>query len=213
MTYHGYYVNVDWYLKASLNTQEFLSPATHAEEDFLLLDQNTPIDPLPALAPEEAPNKSKIEAFFRFLLEIGWVLLIMLLVTNFNCQHNDAIPWIVMPLALIIAWIARRKIINFVLERIIEVKEAQVKPLTIQPGDEVSCRLQFQANTSIYLDHITTVIRAKECSTRDREQGNNGKSTPFILSKPSNRTAKSLRQGDGSPLIAPFPFPPMHPDL
>jgi hypothetical protein len=171
LTYHGHNVNVDWYLKASLNTQEFFHPQTHAEEDFLLLDRDRPAVPMAEPLPEAEPNQSKTDALRPWLLALApamAVLLLVLLVLMFINFIPNGISTCLMPgilLILIIAWFARREIINFVMLRNIEIKEAQVDPLTLYPGDQARCHLQFQAKTSIYLDHIAAVVRAVERST------------------------------------------------
>ena len=190
LTYHGHYLNVDWYLKASLDTQEFLHPTTHVEEDFLLIDRDMPVASMPAPAPEEAQNNSKIAAFLPFLAGIGWALWIGLMSLSHMTSVLILILGIAIPFALMIAWLFRRRIINSMLQRIIEVKEAQVNPSTIQPGDQASCHLQLQANTTVYLDHIAAVIRARESSISG--SGTNVHSKEYTLY--SKQTVKSYGQ-------------------
>jgi hypothetical protein len=166
LTYHGHYVNVDWYLKASMYIPG--ADDLDTEEDFLLVARESPAGnqsffPLPGAA----PSHPKIPWFTILLCILAISFLIIGGVFLLMPQPSVALSVIYFPvIGFFVAFIARKKIFALLFALKIDVKEVQVKPPTIHPGDRASCLVKFQTRGSVYLDKITVQISAEEYASK-----------------------------------------------
>ena len=170
LTYHGHYVNVDWYLEAKLdvnrlkaliNVPSFFS----VEEDFLLIDSEPPLkdrlskmgDGITDYSPP-SESSSSFSSLTDVLLLLTGIPIFFLAYFLFSGGYPAAA---ILLIVFLIALIVRKKIYDFAFKSKIEIKEIYLTPV-IHPGDRAGCRIQFRIKSSIYLDQIATTVLAVE---------------------------------------------------
>ncbi len=163
-TYHGHYVNIDWYLKATMLLPR--AQITSDEVDFLLVGResrgmfwsgDTSLIRTNLSFREKHPSISSI---LYMLLSGGLIILVAFLLSGFTLGIHPAI-WIAW-IGFLIALAARKKIFNLAFKLKINIEKVQVEPPIIHPGDVASCQIKFLTKIPVYLDHIAAVVRAEE---------------------------------------------------
>ena len=170
LTYHGHYLNVDWYLKAQLDaplTPGFLDP--QSETELLVLPKEGesiylgPTYKAPDDAKRAAANKwgSLIMAGV-----FGGIGLVVFLVFNSLAVNGPAfirlfslIPLIFVALAIWIGFSAMRN--SLARSKLGEVKVSFSKRQVV-PGGNLTARLEFQAQKQLNLMKISITLKGYE---------------------------------------------------
>jgi hypothetical protein len=158
LSYHGYYFNIDWYLKATLDILH--APDLSTEEDFLLVGKDPPKDDWPEYPRQvetrpSVPSKSSANFSSNSLILVAGVIL-----ATFLLAIRPALG--VVFIALLIAFFFRKHIFNLAFKLKMDMKEVQIQPPEIHPGDRAACLISFQTKSSVYLDHIEVFVKAVE---------------------------------------------------
>jgi hypothetical protein len=187
-TYHGRILNVDWYVTAHLDIPRHRNIKT--EQDFLLIASEAPnVICLGDIwrSKDQLPNRSRYERkmipghpdtrpanLARDLsAKIFSGVLGLLFVVIFSL---DSLKYYILGfIGLLICLAIFLKIYSYassviskaICKCMFEIRDLQVMPSDLYPGDWVTCRLQFQTKRTMYLDRITATLAAEEVAVTD----------------------------------------------
>lgn len=186
VTYHGRYLNVDWYIIAHA-----IGPrgrVFESEEDFLLLgglttgpiilgDQKVGVRDLPPRSSEELPISQgfmEIKAGRpRIRRQVDYILLpvtfVVALVLAAYLPGSDTYQFafaLVITVAVGILLAGLRRVIRHAYKRKLEVGGLWVNPTSVCAGGQVVCHVDFRAKGEVHLGGIRATLYAQESVTR-----------------------------------------------
>jgi hypothetical protein len=194
VTYHGHYLNVDWYLTAHV-----IGPpgaVFECEQDFLLLGGDptgaidlghkevalqdipvrSPVEPssstglleVKAGGPKSSSPHSRIKKLI--LSSAWWIGILGFTVLGFGTTFGlgrDAIRWGIVGIFVAVAIAAiYYGVVTYAFRQRLEMGGVWVKPAIVYPGCHVNCHVDFRTKKEAYLHNIKASIYAQECVSR-----------------------------------------------
>jgi hypothetical protein len=185
-TYHGHILNVDWYVTANLdipfrlkikNERDFLLIASEAPEKIILGDIRVSKDELPITLPADPdiqPGKPPRYPFSSNIIGGLAIILLFLVIFSSNSLFFYALGLL---LGLLAAYLLYSYVFPAILranwKRKFEICDLRVTPSQLYTGDKVTCRLQFQTKSKVYLDNIAAILSAEEVAVSDDGSSSN----------------------------------------
>ncbi len=192
VTYHGFYVNVDWYLTAQVDIP--LAPDITEEEDFILLPSETPgiiilgnadlseiqpptrqrhVPPVSSVSQGVLVDKLPRTRLFKWGKTLTWVaialpLLMLVFFVIGILQYPDlnaAFTLILAPLVIfagVLIYVGVQVVSDVIAKFRLDFRDVRIKPEEVYAGEQLSCHLNFQTKGTVYLDSITAELFAEE---------------------------------------------------
>lgn len=168
-TYHGHYLNVDWYLTARADIPWALDPK--AEEEFLLAPPAAPTSPTERAQPDQGPAADPQALFTKVGLVMGCVfgavgLTVGAIGVTSALADGDLESWLMLPFgavfALVGGGVAYMAIRNSLAERKLGPVRFAVQPARCVPGTALRVTLACSPRASGEILGITATLHGYE---------------------------------------------------
>ncbi len=192
VSYHGDYINVDWYLTVQADIP--MAPDIMDEEDILLLPGEAPAIIILGdtnLSQIQSPTRRRIpqpdflvshngqqsEPLRDYLADWRKILMILLIISPLvatlilvtgilsypNWGWSFALAGSLIAFSAgVLIYAGLRVILDIISKRKLDIREIRIEPSEVYTGEQLSCQLQVEAKGAVFLDSIAAILSAEE---------------------------------------------------